>query len=285
MQCVRYSFSPMVPSIVQIVVAFAALAMNCAVTGFAPLVARVFHHKASLLPLRVLPVESSSSILLNAVEYFDGSSIVDPVVVSSVFWNSLLSKLTSFIIGQVLAVIVFGIILSLASTQIAKVGEWVSNELLKSKPNQGQRLNTPKPININNLGQADFKKLFFCIAIDVIGTSSELLPILGEVTDIVWAPIAALALRSLYGSNVVLVLEFVEEILPFTDILPLATICWVVDTFSPDSDIAKLLQLGRYSRVVNGGSTIMDNSIETKRRSAILEDSIGNGMSSEEKDK
>jgi hypothetical protein len=72
--------------------------------------------------------------------------------------------------------------------------------------------------------QPDFGKLLLCIAIDVIGSSSELVPVLGEVTDVVWAPIAGLALRSLYGSNVLFVLEFTEEILPFTDILPLATL-------------------------------------------------------------
>lgn len=58
----------------------------------------------------------------------------------------------------------------------------------------------------------------------MIGSSSELVPILGEVSDVVWAPIAGLALRTLYGSNVLFALEFTEEILPFTDILPLATL-------------------------------------------------------------
>ena len=72
--------------------------------------------------------------------------------------------------------------------------------------------------------QPDFGKLILSIAIDVIGSSSNLVPVLGEVTDVIWAPMAALALRSLYGSNVVFALEFAEEILPFTDILPLATI-------------------------------------------------------------
>lgn len=70
----------------------------------------------------------------------------------------------------------------------------------------------------------DFGKLLLCIVIDVIGSASELMPILGEVTDVVWAPIAGLALRSIFGSNIVFVLEFAEEILPFTDILPLATL-------------------------------------------------------------
>ena len=91
--------------------------------------------------------------------------------------------------------------------------------------------------------------------IDVIGTSSELLPVVGEVTDIVWAPIAAVILQKLYNSNVLLVLEFTEEILPFTDILPLATLCWVVDTFFRESDVARLLGLGTYG---NDATRIID---------------------------
>ena len=77
----------------------------------------------------------------------------------------------------------------------------------------------------------DIGKLILCIVIDVIGTSSELIPIAGELTDVAWAPIAAIALRSIYGSNIIFALEFVEEILPFTDILPLATL-WYVNRFS-----------------------------------------------------
>jgi hypothetical protein len=70
----------------------------------------------------------------------------------------------------------------------------------------------------------DLGKLFLCVAIDMIGSASELVPVLGEVTDVVWAPIAGLALRSIFGSNIVFALEFAEEILPFTDIFPLATL-------------------------------------------------------------
>ena len=75
------------------------------------------------------------------------------------------------------------------------------------------------------------------------------------MTDVVWAPIAALTLRSLFqGSNVVFALEFAEEFLPLTDLLPLATICWIVETFYGDSGFAKTLQIGIYSKenVVNG---------------------------------
>jgi hypothetical protein len=94
----------------------------------------------------------------------------------------------------------------------------------------------------------DLSKLALCVLIDVVGSSSELLPIVGEVTDVVWAPIAALLTRNLfYGSNVVLILEFAEEILPFTDILPLATLCWVLDTYFGESEAARALGLGSFS--------------------------------------
>ncbi len=103
----------------------------------------------------------------------------------------------------------------------------------------------------------DVGKLLICLLVDIIGTSSELLPILGELTDVVWAPIAALTLRSLFqGSNIVFALEFAEEFLPFTDVLPLATICWIVETFYGDSEIAKTLQIGVYGNGFDDGKVI-----------------------------
>lgn len=64
----------------------------------------------------------------------------------------------------------------------------------------------------------------------------------------------------------VFALEFIEEILPFTDILPLATICWVVETYYGDSDIAKTLQIGLF----NNSISINDN--ENDNRSAYYEE-------------
>lgn len=99
--------------------------------------------------------------------------------------------------------------------------------------------------------------------IDIIGTSSELLPVVGELTDVVYAPIAGLVLRNLYGSNILFALEFAEEILPVTDILPLATICWVVDTFYGDTQIAKSLGLGSYGSQKISDEGAIDVSSQT----------------------
>ena len=111
----------------------------------------------------------------------------------------------------------------------------------------------------------DLAKLALCILIDVVGSSSELLPVIGEVTDIVWAPIAALLMRNLfYGSNVILVLEFAEEILPFTDILPLATLCWVLDTFFGESDAARALGLGSGRRIDLDDNAAIDVAAQSR---------------------
>ena len=42
-------------------------------------------------------------------------------------------------------------------------------------------------------------------------------------------------------------LEFTEEILSFTDILPLATICWVVASFFGESRLAEVLRIGAFA--------------------------------------
>jgi hypothetical protein len=54
-----------------------------------------------------------------------------------------------------------------------------------------------------------------------------------------------------------------KEILPLTDILPLATLCWVVDTFYAGSDVAKLLQVGRFGTVVNGSDRASAIDVES----------------------
>jgi hypothetical protein len=200
------------------------------------------------------------SSILTAVDVFDGSGIIDPVVVSSVFWTSLKAKLFSLFIGQISVLAVIVIVFGLA----AKQTDFLSNKLLGD--NVLQKLKMPPKTSY--IAQPDFLKLALCIAIDVIGSSSEVVPIFGSLTDVVWAPIAGYALRSLYGSNVLFALEFTEEILPFTDILPLATVCWVVDTYFADSDLAKLLQLGSYGRYnrVNGSDP---SAIDVKAESEI----------------
>ena len=169
------------------------------------------------------------SLILAAVEVFDGSTIVDPVVVSDVFWTSLQGKFVAVIIGQALATMVFGLLSWFVTSQLSRLVQQTFTSI-PFLDNDTQGGTTPsrfiKANELPNLNRSspDFGKLLICLTIDVIGSSSEVLPLLGEITDVVYAPIAATVLRNLYGSNILFGLEFAEEILPFTDVLPLATI-------------------------------------------------------------
>ena len=70
-----------------------------------------------------------------------------------------------------------------------------------------------------------------CILLDVIGMASYFIPALGEFADVVWAPISALIFYKLFGGRFGMiggVLNFLEEIIPFTDIIPSFTIAWFI---------------------------------------------------------
>jgi hypothetical protein len=207
---------------------------------------------------RCMLSHDNANTLWTAVEFFDGSTIIDPVVVSNVFWSRLQANILSVILGQFLAAIVFSFLLSLAASQVTKILNYIS-ELVTTTTTTGTstfetpNLRIPRNLRDDNrtdttLIRPDFGKLIACLAIDAIGSSSILIPFIGDATDVLWAPTAGLLLRYLFNnSNILFILEFTEEILPLTDILPLATLCWLIDTFFRTSNLAKLLQLGEYA--------------------------------------
>ena len=74
------------------------------------------------------------------------------------------------------------------------------------------------------------KKLLFGVLFDAIGMVSFSIPVLGEFGDVIWAPIAAFIMTRMYKGRVgkvASILTFVEEILPFTDVIPSFTITWI----------------------------------------------------------
>jgi hypothetical protein len=75
------------------------------------------------------------------------------------------------------------------------------------------------------------RKLMASLAIDFVGNISFALPGLGEFADVFWAPISATLLSHLYSTSVPMAqyAGLVEEILPFTDIIPTATLAWCVE--------------------------------------------------------
>lgn len=74
------------------------------------------------------------------------------------------------------------------------------------------------------------KKLVLGLLFDAIGMLSFTIPFLGEFSDVIWAPIAALIMTRMYKGrvgSVAGILTFVEEIIPFTDIIPSFTLTWI----------------------------------------------------------
>jgi len=197
----------------------------------------------------------SSALILAKVPVFDGSSIHDPVVVSSLYWSNLWHGISTWLLTQFFVGIFASIVLVFSTSQLIALGEYISLQtnrvFLKEKNpliSKDSSLKLWSPITTNNTPDR-VVKLALCIVIDLLGSVSELIPFLGEVFDVLWAPIAAYTLRSLYAdSNIIFVLEFMEEILPFTDFIPLATLCWIIETYYDDSEIAKALKIGKYAR-------------------------------------
>jgi len=87
----------------------------------------------------------------------------------------------------------------------------------------------------------DWAKLGGCVAMDVAGDASELIPVLGELTDVAFAPASAGLLQLLFKSPGISAFGFAEEILPFTDVIPTFTLSWILATLFPTTPLAKTL--------------------------------------------
>ncbi|MDR7370707.1 hypothetical protein [Flavobacterium aquidurense] len=74
------------------------------------------------------------------------------------------------------------------------------------------------------------RKLLLGLLLDGVGMISFSIPLLGEFSDVIWAPIAAFIMTRMYKGRVgkvASVLTFIEEALPFTDVIPSFTITWI----------------------------------------------------------
>ena len=74
-----------------------------------------------------------------------------------------------------------------------------------------------------------YKKLILSIFLDAIGYVSYLIPVIGELSDIIWAPLSAWIMTKLYkgtSGKIAAVINFAEEALPGFDFIPTFTIMW-----------------------------------------------------------
>lgn len=77
-------------------------------------------------------------------------------------------------------------------------------------------------------------KLILSIIFDFIGMLSYIFPGIAETTDIIWAPISGLLLVAMYKGTtgkVAGIIGTLEELLPFTDIIPTFTITWFYENY------------------------------------------------------
>ncbi|KAL3919455.1 MAG: hypothetical protein SGILL_003743, partial [Bacillariaceae sp.] len=91
----------------------------------------------------------------------------------------------------------------------------------------------PTPVSVMKpiLPKGMYQRLLVSLLIDLIGSASYLLPVVGEGLDLAWAPAQTILIMAMYDSTSpnLKYVSFVEEILPFTDVVPSATIGWACE--------------------------------------------------------
>lgn len=95
--------------------------------------------------------------------------------------------------------------------------------------------------------QNKYKLLLLGLLFDVVGivTSSWIIPLMGDVTDVVWAPLAGWLMTVLYkgtAGKIGGVITFIEEIIPGLDFIPSFTLMWVYTYLLKDSKMGKAIE-------------------------------------------
>lgn len=164
---------------------------------------------------------------------------------TNAFFYGLTTQIVTFIFGNILAGLAFRALLDFISN-----GSKASDEKSAESKMRDQSSAAAATVSSQNSQGAargitwdQWVKLLLCVLIDAVGDSSFLIPGVGEIEDIAWAPISAFLVRKIFQSDVVGNIEFVKEILPFTDAIPLASSLWVLETLLPDNGLNKLLGL------------------------------------------
>ena len=193
------------------------------------------------------PVIQSTSLHLIDPAAMDTMSNTAEIATNT-FFTSFLARTVGTVVGNLLAALAFKF----------------ASDAFFSKKREEEKEKALKTVPVAEISQSAWVKLLFCIMIDLGSDASFLLPGIGEVEDVAWAPVSAYLLNLLFGSNVVSSLEFAKEILPGTDILPVATIAWVLQNVFVDSPITSALGLKKKVDEIAPGKEIIVEKIEEK---------------------
>lgn len=201
-------------------------------------------HLWSRLPIVSVPVDLSKAMVLPAVPLLAIIVVASPVIAG------IAMVALPFVLPIVLLLITGAVTLLLSSGVMAASTRWgrdhlgttlapLTDSLLSSRAGQaliydmGPR---PSPVSLAKqvLPTSLYGKLVVSLLVDLVGSSSYLLPVVGEGFDLVWAPLQTILIMAMYDTvtpNLKYV-SFFEEILPFTDIVPTATIGFLCE-FAP----------------------------------------------------
>lgn len=73
--------------------------------------------------------------------------------------------------------------------------------------------------------------LWVCVLMDLLGCASYAVPLLGEVCDVIWAPLSAIIFYRMFGGTLGTfgsLFNFMEELFPGLDFIPTFTLSWVM---------------------------------------------------------
>lgn len=195
------------------------------------------------LPVVLLPL-SPKYLLIPGVPIMTAAVVLSPILVGIlVVGLPVFLPILVAVLGVLAGVgLIGGILVASTKSGRKQIGSTLSPmyHTLLSTPS-GQRLvyetgPRPTPVSIAQsfLPTDLWKKLVVSLLIDAIGSATYLLPVVGEVADLAWAPLQTILIMAMYDtvSPNLKYVSFVEEILPFTDVVPSATIGWVTE-FGP----------------------------------------------------
>ena len=193
---------------------------------------------------RLPPMPSPKYLLIPGVPIVTAFLVLSPVVAGIlVVGLPVFLPILVAVLGVLLGLFAVGGIL-VASTKQGRheIGSLLAPmyHTLLSTPS-GQRIvyetgPRPTPVSIARtvLPTDMWGKLVVSLIVDAIGSATYLVPGVGEFADIAWAPVQCILIMAMYdpvAPNLKYV-SFIEEILPFTDVVPSATIGWVTE-FGP----------------------------------------------------
>lgn len=92
-----------------------------------------------------------------------------------------------------------------------------------------------------------YQKLALSLLFDAIGYVSYIIPALGELFDVVWAPASAYLMTKMYKGNkgkIAAAVTFIEEAMPGLDIIPTFTLMWLyTHVFSSNKSAKKTIEV------------------------------------------